>query len=60
MVQFLTFVITNIFSHAPRFPLMLTAKFYFLYVKESGVGNFGNVGVVNFGQSESEIFEGSE
>ena len=54
-MSFETFVETDISCCAPRFPLILTVKFHSLYVKESeseilespesGVGNFGKVGV---------------
>jgi len=69
MVQFLLKrLLKQSFCCVPRFPLILTAKFHSLYVKESGVGvgNFGKVGVGNFGNSErsreskSEIFGKSE
>jgi len=51
-----TFVETEISCCAPRFQLILTAKFHSLYVKESeilqrsesGVGNFEKVGVGYF------------
>ena len=33
------------FCCVPRFPLILTAKFHSLYVKESAVGNFGKIRV---------------
>ena len=46
--SFETFVETEISCCAPRFPLILTVKFHSLYVKESGVGNFGKVGVGYF------------
>jgi len=52
MVQYiltLFFVETDISCCVPRFPLILTAKFRSLYVKEWGVGNFGIL--------ESEILE---
>ena len=45
VISFETFVETEISCCAPRFPLILTAKLHSLYVKESGVGNFGKVGV---------------
>jgi len=48
MVQFLfKLLLKQISCCAPRFPLILTAKFHSLCVKESGVGvrNFGKVGV---------------
>jgi len=56
-IYFETFVETEISCCVPRFPLILTAKFNSLYVKESGVGNFENLvsGVGNFFKSESDI-----
>ena len=59
MVQFLLKLLLNQVSCcAPRFPLMLTAKFHYLYVKESEI--LEKVGVRNFGKSASEILESSE
>jgi len=53
-ISFEAFVETEISCCAPRFPLILTANFHSLYVKESesAVGNFGKVGVGvgNFGK----------
>jgi len=48
---FWNFVESEISCCVPRFPLILTAKFHSLYVKESGWG----VGVGNFGKTESDI-----
>ena len=42
MVQFrLKLLLKQISCCAPQFPLIGTAKFHSVYVKESGVGNFG-------------------
>jgi len=50
MVQFLRNLLKQISCCVPRFPLILTAQFHSLYVKESGVVNFGKVGFGNFGK----------
>ena len=59
MVQFLLKLLLkqSFFAVWPWFPLILTAKFHSLYVKESGVRvwNFGKIIVGNFGKSESSI-----
>jgi len=65
MVQFLLkLLLKQIFCCAPRFPLILTAKFHSLYVKESELEilerSESAVGVWNFGKSVSEILERSE
>ena len=56
-ISFETFVETDISCCAPRFPLILTAKFHSLYVKESESEILGRSesGVGDFGKSESEI-----
>ena len=48
---FWTFAETEISCCPPRFPLILIVKVHSLYAKESesGVGNFGKVGVGNLG-----------
>jgi len=53
-ISFKNFVETEISCCVPRFPLILTAKFHSLYVKESGVevGNFGKVGIGTFVKSD--------
>ena len=47
IISFEILVETEISCCAPRFPLILTAKFHSLHIKESGVGvgNFGKAGV---------------
>jgi len=63
-VSFETFVETEISCCAPRFPLIVTAKFHSLYVKqserESEILERPESGVGNFGKAESEILERSD
>ena len=63
MVQSLfTLVESEISCCVTRFPLILTVKFHSVYDEESEpvveVGNFGKVGVGNFGKSESRVGAG--